>query len=185
MYLHGGSGKGNQLSSVYQDGLPEYLKSGKLEIDDAYVVIPQLPSDKKGWSDFASETEQLILYISETYKIDGSKISLTGHSMGGTGTWSLALTYPNLFSRIAPLSGSVRYSRENVNILGNLPVRAFVGSEDIVVDPESSRQMISALQKINAYAQITVFDGANHFDVPELAYLGNTGLIEWLISRNS
>lgn len=127
----------------------------------------------------------MILYISETYKIDGGKISLTGHSMGGTGTWSLALTYPNLFSCIAPLSGSVRYSRENVNILGNLPVRAFVCSEDIVVDLESSRQMISALQKINKYAQITVFDGANHFDVPELAYLGNTGLIEWLIFQNN
>jgi pimeloyl-ACP methyl ester carboxylesterase len=39
------------------------------------------------------------------YKPDNSKIYLTGHSMGGHGTWYLGATYPDHFAAIAPCAG--------------------------------------------------------------------------------
>lgn len=39
------------------------------------------------------------------YKPDPTKIYLTGHSMGGHGTWYLGATYPDKFAAIAPCAG--------------------------------------------------------------------------------
>ena len=85
--------------------------------------------------------------------------------------WQLALRYPDSFCAIAPLSGSVQASAENVSKLRSLPVWAVVGSEDAVVDPFLSVQMVEALSEQNAQAYITVIEGADHFAVPEETYL--------------
>lgn len=39
------------------------------------------------------------------FKTDASRVYLTGHSMGGHGTWYLGTTYPSLFAAIAPCAG--------------------------------------------------------------------------------
>ena len=183
VYLHGGSGKGDDLNLITAvDGFPQYLQSGQLGDVRAYVVIPQLPSTQKGWVNAAESISELIDHTVSTYKINKSNISLTGHSMGGTGTWNLACTYPSLFARIAPLSGSIRNTPDIIDNLKNIPVRAFVGSADTIVPPDSSKEVIAALKAAGGSAEITVFDGADHFSVPSLAFLDtNIDLIGWLI----
>ncbi|HEX5944473.1 MAG TPA: alpha/beta hydrolase-fold protein [Anaerolineales bacterium] len=47
----------------------------------------------------------LIQHLQEHYPIDPTRISVTGMSMGGTGTWHLAVTHPNRFAAIAPVCG--------------------------------------------------------------------------------
>ena len=164
VYLHGGSGKGDDLNLITAvDGFPQYLQSGQLGDVRAYVVIPQLPSTQKGWVNAAESISELIDHTVSTYKINKSNISLTGHSMGGTGTWNLACTYPSLFARIAPLSGSIRNTPDIIDNLKNIPVRAFVGSADTIVPPDSSKEVIAALKAAGGSAEITVFDGADHF----------------------
>lgn len=183
VYLHGGSGKGDDLNLITAvDGFPQYLQSGQLGDVRAYVVIPQLPSTQKGWVNAAESISELIDHTVSTYKINKSNISLTGHSMGGTGTWKLACTYPSLFARIAPLSGSIRNTPDIIDNLKNIPVRAFVGSADTIVPPDSSKEVIAALKAAGGSAEITVFDGADHFSVPSLTFLDtNIDLIGWLI----
>ena len=183
VYLHGGSGKGDDLNLITAvDGFPQYLQSGQLGDVRAYVVIPQLPSTQKGWVNAAESISELIDHTVSTYKINRNNISLTGHSMGGTGTWNLACTYPSLFARIAPLSGSIRNTPDIIDNLKNIPVRAFVGSADTIVPPDSSKEVIAALKAAGGSAEITVFDGADHFSVPSLTVLDtNIDLIGWLI----
>ncbi len=183
VYLHGGTGKGSDLNLITAvDGFPQYLKNGRLGDVRAYVLIPQLPSTQKGWVNAASAISELIGKTADTYKTDRNNISLTGHSMGGTGTWSLACAFPNLFARIAPLSGSVRNTSDVIGKLKNIPIHAFVGSADTVVPPSSSQEVVAALKAAGAVAEITVFDGADHFSVPSLAFLdSDIDLIGWLI----
>ena len=183
VYLHGGSGKGDDLNLITAvDGFPQYLQSGQLGDVRAYVVIPQLPSTQKGWVNAAESISELIDHTVSTYKINRNNISLTGHSMGGTGTWNLACTYPSLFARIAPLSGSIRNTPDIIDNLKSIPVRAFVGSADTIVPPDSSKEVIAALKAAGGSAEITVFDGADHFSVPSLTFLDtNIDLIGWLI----
>ena len=185
VYLHGGSGRGsdlNQITSV--DGFPQYLQKGQLGNVRAYVLIPQLPSSQNDWASAGNAVYQLIQSTVNTYHINSNNISLTGHSLGGAGTWSLACLYPQLFARIAPLSGYINVTPDNINKLKNIPVKAFVGSADKVVSPSTSLEAITVLKRMNAQADITVFSGADHASVPRLTYLDSSiDLIDWLINK--
>ena len=181
VYLHGGSGRGDDLELITGvDGFPKYIQDGTLSCN-AYIIFPQCPSSQKSWKTMGGKIESLIDYTCAGFNLNKSKVSLTGHSMGGTGTWTLALDKPELFYKIAPMSGSVTVSEKNLTILAALPVWAFVGDDDKIVSPDTSIAMIEALQTAGADAKLTVFEGADHFAVPGLGYLGSD-VINWLIS---
>ncbi len=178
LYLHGGSGKGSGLNAVLEaESLPRFLQEGQIA-PDAYVIMPQLPANCKGWSDRTAQLLQLLDDIKAQYPI--ACTALTGHSMGGTGCWELALAHPEAFCAAAPLSGSVQLTEQNLTALQSLPVWAVVGSADTIVKPDASEQFIAALQQKNPNARLTVCEGATHFDVPQ-TYLDSTlGLLDWL-----
>ena len=44
-------------------------------------------------------------YLKDSYNIDTRRIYLTGHSMGGYGTWRTASLYPERFAAIVPICG--------------------------------------------------------------------------------
>ena len=184
VYLHGGHGKGSDLSVLTgTDGFPQYLADGLLGDVPAYVLIPQLPADQRGWKPAAETVMRLIDKVCKENHIDRSRVSLTGHSMGGTGTWDLALAYPDVFSRIAPMSGSVDTTPETLALLKDMPVWAFVGEVDVVVRPESSERFVAALEQQNADAQITVLPETDHVGVPQKVWLKHGAeLLDWLLA---
>ena len=186
VYLHGASGRGEDLDLVLADeDFPKYLQSGELGDVQAYVLIPQLPSGLRSWSDISDSLYSLIQKIVSDFSIDIENISLAGFSMGGTGVWELAVEYPDLFARIAPLAGSARGVLEYASLLKEIPVRAFVGADDTVITPNSSKQMVAKLQNAGADAQITVLDGADHVSIPSLVYHDESvRLVGWLLGAD-
>ena len=102
--------------------------------------------------------------------------------MGGTGTWGVAAAYPATFAKIAPCSGSINNTTLNVNKLKNVPVRAFVGADDTIVSPDSSINFVASLKEAGADAEVTIFEGAGHFDIPALVYQDeDIGILDWLL----
>ncbi len=186
VYLHGASGRGEDLKLVVADeDFPKYLQSGELGDVRAYVLIPQLPADLRSWSDIDDSLYSLIQKTVSDLSIDTENISLAGFSMGGTAVWELAAEYPDLFARIAPLAGSARGVLEQVSALQEIPVRAFVSADDTVITPNSSEQMVVELKKAGADAQITVLDGADHASVPSLVYHDESNrLVNWLVGTD-
>ncbi|MCC5908392.1 MAG: prolyl oligopeptidase family serine peptidase [Balneolaceae bacterium] len=58
------------------------------------------------WEDWGRMDALEVLEIAkEIYNPDPQRIYLTGHSMGGHGTWYLGATYPNYWAAIAPAAG--------------------------------------------------------------------------------
>lgn len=181
LYLHGGSGKGDDLELITAgDGLPRYLQEGEIA-PRAYVLIPQLAANYRGWVDAGDAVMELVGYVEGLYGIDENRVSLTGHSMGGTGAWQMALKYPDAFSCVAPMSGSIRMDQASVAALKDVPVWAFVGNKDNIVSPAYSIEFVRALKAAGADAQITVIQGADHFAVPG-AYL-TSGVLYWLAAH--
>lgn len=182
IYLHGGTNKRADVSQLLTtDGFPKYLYEGFYGDLRAYVAIPKLDNQYKGWADISDQIRDLIKTIHADYMIDMGKVSLTGHSMGGTGVFQLQTKLPNTFACIAPASGSAQNNEMNLAALSKTKVWAFVGTEDTVVNPDSSRKMIQALSAMGANAKITELSGATHFDVPALVYK-NEELIDWLVN---
>lgn len=186
VYLHGASGRGEDLNLVVADeDFPKYLQSGELGDVRAYVLIPQLPADLRSWSDISDSLYSLIQKTVSDLSIDTENISLAGFSMGGTAVWELAAEYPDLFAKIAPLAGSARGVLEQFSVLQEIPVRAFVGAADTVIASNSSEQMVAELKKAGADAQITVLDGADHVSVPSRVYHDESiRLIDWLVGTD-
>ena len=181
VYLHGGSGKGSDLELLTNvDGFPQYVKNGRIA-PRAYILFPQCPADQMGWNTLGGKIENLIAHTCEQFGLDTDRVSLTGHSMGGTGTWSIALAKPYLFYKVAPMSGSVKLEESNIAALSHLPIWAVVGDADTIVDPQSSIDMVEALQAAGGNVKLTVLEGADHFAVPALGYL-SSGVVGWLIS---
>ena len=184
VYLHGGSGRGDDLELVMEaESLPKFLRDGDLALS-AYVVMPQLPSGEAGWNGVTEGLAELIDAVVEDCGADAGRVSLTGHSMGGTGAFAVAAAMPERFSCAAPLSGSVRDTREMRAALSDLPVWAIAGAQDDVVDPAAARDFLAALRAVNPDARYTEVEDAGHFDLPARAYLdGEVGLVRWLLSH--
>ncbi len=184
VYLHGGSGRGDDLELVMEaESLPKFLRDGDLALS-AYVVMPQLPGGEAGWDGVTEGLAELIDAVVEDCGADAGRVSLTGHSMGGTGAFAVAAALPGRFSCAAPLSGSVRDTREMRAALADLPVWAIAGAQDDVVDPAAARDFLAALRAVNPDARYTEVEEAGHFDLPARAYLdGEIGLVRWLLSH--
>ncbi len=185
LYLHGGSGKpkseeGDLSLLTKGDGLPKFAQEDKISAN-SYIVFPQLPYGKRGWSDVKSDLLLFLDEVSSGLKCNKERISITGHSMGGKGTWDIALSCPNAFYKVAPLSGNVTLDDANLAKLENKPVWAFVGTEDTIVDPQSSIDFINALSKTNPEAKITIIEGYTHFDVPNVYLSSEYNLLSWLV----
>lgn len=185
VYLHGGHSKGDDLSLLTDtDGFPQYLADGLLGDVPAYVLMPQLPADQSGWKAADETAMELIDKVCTETGADRSRISLTGHSMGGTGTWDLALLHPDVFSRIVPMSGSIRTTPETLSTLSGIPVWTFVGEDDKVVKPNAAEQFIAALKRQDHDACITVFPDTDHAGVAQKAWLENgQTLLNWLTQK--
>ncbi|RLE94858.1 MAG: hypothetical protein DRN04_02085 [Thermoprotei archaeon] len=123
---------------------------------------------------------EVLREVKKKYSVSSKQVYLTGHSMGGYGTWLIGLRYPHLFAAIAPLSssGEIRYidkipgafrklyeSYNPVNFIENalnLPVFISHGSEDKIVPVEASRKMYSLLRKLGYQVVYEEIPGKGH-----------------------
>ena len=182
VYLHGVAAKGDDPEQLLKnDDFVRWLEDGQFGDLPAYVLIPQLPSAQKDWITATDAVVGMIRQTAEEYAVDSANISLTGFSIGGAGTWFIGATHAGLFSRIAPLSGSIKPTERMLDALSGLPIRAFTGSADTVVTPQSIRDCAASLQERGADIQVTEYEGASHTDVPIKAYF-ESDLLMWLIN---
>ena len=143
-YLHGRSVSGTDLNRIKRYGLPYFLERGKKI--DFIVIAPQCPWGKN----WASENWFDTIYseVCSNYRVDTSKVYLTGMSLGGFGTWELANRYPHTFAAIAPLCGGAK--DEWAENLSHLPIWVFHGAKDALVPVSRSDHMVKVLQTLEA-----------------------------------
>ena len=174
--LHGAGERGEDTSLVEVHGVAKYVAAG-LKLD-AIVIAPQCPSDWV-WSNLTVELKELIDSVVSEYSVDTDRISLTGLSMGGFGTWEMGISYPAFFSALAPVCGGGMSWR--AKLIGSTPVWAFHGDADTVVPPENSHMMVKALRAAGGNVKLTIFGGVGHNSWVN-AY-EDTRVIEWLLEQ--
>jgi len=162
IYLHGGSDRGNDLNKLYSSGIPDQIYRGR---NFPFIVIsPQCPCcirwETENWF------EPFFKEIVGRYRIDISRVYLTGYSLGGSGTWYLAIRYPGLFAAIAPVSGFTSrngFIYRHVKRLNDMPVWAFHGKMDMTVPYEETERIVKNLQKYNRHLQFTTDPDIGHW----------------------
>lgn len=176
VYLHGAGERGEDFEKVYRHSLPHYIQNG--ESFPAVILVPQCPA-RVVWNNLVFGLKELIDYVIQEYRIDLHRVSITGQSMGGFGTWEMGLTYSNFFSCIAPVCGGGMSWR--CSNLKNTPVWAFHGDADEVVPPQFSYDMVDAVNRSGGTARLTILHGVGHEGWDFIFH--ETRLVDWLISQ--
>ncbi len=174
LHLHGAGERGDDLQKVRTFGLCRVcIRNPKFPF---IVVSPQCPENEFWRNDVLFA---LLDEIGGKYNVDPDRVYVTGASMGGYGTWSLAAHEPNRFAAIAPICG--RAAGLWAWTLTTLPIWVFHGELDPVVPLDESRRMIEILRQVGNVAKFTIYPLALH-DVWTRTYRG-TELFGWFLKH--
>ena len=177
LFLHGAGERGeDQLDRVLVHGPPKLIAQGKHF--PFIVVSPQCKTG--GWWE-AAELRELVDHLESTYKIDPQRLYVTGLSMGGFGTWSMALHEPTRYAAIAPICGGGNAIAVKYISPIQTPIWAFHGDSDNAVPLSESEEMVEAVQQRGGKAKLTVYPNVGH-DSWTQTY-DNPKLYEWLESH--
>jgi predicted peptidase len=179
LFLHGsGETKGGKQTPV-QVGIGPAIK--KREKDFPFiVVIPQ--SEKRTWkadSDDAKRALAILDEVAKEYKVDSKRQILTGLSMGGYGTWSIAAAHPNRWAAIVPICGGG--DPKDAEKIKAIPTWGFVGDKDSDRIVKGMKDMMDALKTAGAEPKYTVYPGVGH-NSWDNAY-GTDELYKWLLEQ--
>ena len=156
-------------------GPPKLIEAGK---NFPFIVVsPQCPQGR-WWEPV--ELAALLDEIVEKYKVDQDRIYVTGLSMGGFGTWSLAAYQPAL----SPPSCRfvVAVTPLTMRLFAYHPVWVFHGAKDPVVPLERSEKMVEALKKSGGIVKFTVYPEARQTPGPRPMPIPQ--LYKWLLQRS-
>jgi predicted peptidase len=177
MYLHGGSRRGDDVEKLREPGwgLPALLEKKK---SFPFIVVSPLCPIGEFWTD----TEALMALldgIEKRYSVDLSRVYLTGHSMGGFGTWYLAYQHPDRFAAIAPMSAPFVVTAW-ADRLKKMPIWAFHGSDDKLVPIGGDQDLVDELHRLGNDVRFTVLPGRDHgiLDIYE-----NDQLYSWFLEH--
>jgi len=174
LFLHGAGERGHDLERVKRHGVPRRLEEG-LELP-CIVVAPQCPPDQ-WWSPDALIA--LLDRICDEYPVDRDAQVVTGLSMGGLGTWTLAAACPDRFSAIAPVCGPYTYVHKQP--LARVPTWCFHGALDEVVSVQDSIRMVQQVRAQGGNVRFTVYPDADHDSWTET--YANPALYAWLLAQ--
>jgi predicted peptidase len=167
VFLHGAGECGSDGLKPTQIGLGPAL-SAHPERWPFVVVFPQKPREDEEWE----EREDLVLAaldsVRREFRVDDARIALTGMSQGGHGTWLIGARRTGLWSCLAPVCGYGR-ARTVAARVARLPVWAFHGLADDLVDPRDTEQIVEGIRAERGRlgldpqaARMTLYPNANH-----------------------
>ena len=197
IFLHGSGERGNDNESQLKWGVMKFATDQAMSMYPAIVIAPQCPANQK-WSNFKSKDNsremqlqatpskpmellyQLIQQLIKTSSVDTNRIYITGLSMGGYGTFDAISRYPHLFAAAVPVCGGGDTSK--AALIAHIPIWIFHGSEDAVVNPLFSVDMLSALINVHAHPGFTMLPETGHFSW--IAAYNDPLMIEWMFRQH-
>lgn len=181
LFLHGRGESGDDLTLLKRHGVARVVEEAT---DFPFATIsPQCPAGTD-WSEHHSSLIGLLDEVRSVHAVDPNRVYLTGLSMGGRGTWQLAVDHPEKFAAIAPVCGRVLDVAdvfERLTALERLPVWAFHGAKDPVVPVENTQRIVSALRAHGSNVRLTVYPDAGH-DCWTQTY-ANPDLYAWFLEH--
>jgi predicted peptidase len=195
LFLHGAGERGddNKMQLLY---FPELMASdANREKYPCYLLAPQCREGKKwvdvDWSapksspqsDLGEEARAVLGMLDETerkYPVDRNRVYLTGLSMGGYGSWALAIQDPQRWAAVVPICGGA--DETQASKLVGVPIWAFHGSDDKAVPVERSQKMIAAIRAAGGSPKYSELPGVGHNSWTP-AYTDPEGVIPWMFGQ--
>ena len=180
LFLHGSGERGDDGHAQTTAGLGPWLRRNA-DTFPALVVMPQVPHDEE-WT--GTNTRMALAALDAAtaeFGGDRRRTYATGMSMGGYGTWEVALAAPQRFAALVPVCGGVLAPRPErptllvtalageadpyaalVRRLSHVPSWMFHGALDELVRPDDDRRVAAAAKQAGAPFRYTEYPDGNH-----------------------
>ena len=175
IFLHGSGSAIEDIEKIRMGGPPKMFEEG---LDSKFLLLaPQLHANLP-WD--VERVLALIQKVSKEYKVDSTRIYLTGLSRGGFGAWELAVTNPDMFAAVAPIAardipGVERLTQSNIWI--------FHGQDDDGVPWQGSQYMYNRLKNVKANVKLSLFENVGH-NAWDQAY-NSDEFWQWLLAQKN
>jgi predicted esterase len=165
LFLHGAGERGVDGQLPAKVGLGKAIRAREKTFP-FIAVFPQCRAKGPavvGWKADGADAQRALRMLSEveaTWPVDPDRIILTGLSMGGFGTFSIAAKHPDRWAAIVPICGGGDVA--TAKSFAHLPCWCFHGANDRVVKADLSRRMVAALKEAGGEPKYTEFAGVDH-----------------------
>jgi predicted peptidase len=197
LFISGAGQFGNGASDLpllLNDGVAQLIDEGKFPStfkvngkEFTFIVFtPQLR-----WWPSTSSIEACIEYAKKTYRVDSTRIYISGLSMGGMLACDLGAEIPAKLAAIVPMAGVSKdydvVAKSRQIALGNLPVWAFHSADDQVFEVNRVRNFITDINSFrpSVSAKLTVWPTGGHdawTRALDPAYKeGGLNMYEWML----
>jgi len=176
VFLHGAGEADRNLSGMWKHG-PQFHMLNDVHLREWFPFVNICPIHDNTPTT-ARAIVQLVDFLESRCRIDPERMYMTGFSLGGTSTWTIAEAGPDRFAAIAPICGRVAYAETAGEKLKYVKTWAICGDRD---GPffQGTQQMVAALQQVGADIQTTYVPGHAH-DVWPL-YFKEQRFYDWFL----
>jgi predicted peptidase len=105
---------------------------------------------------------QLLDHIQTAYAVDAQKTLITGYSMGGIGTWYLAIHHQDLFAAALPMAS--RPPSAAVDVDWHIPLYIIHSRRGELFPLEPVETAVSQLKAQGTDVDLTVVDTVTHYE---------------------
>ena len=170
IFLHGSGEVGNNslvnpkaLDSLLKLGPPLMIKQGKW--NPKYPMVVASPQTSEEWWD-PIKVAKFIEYVTVTYRVNPTRIYITGLSMGGSGIYDLITTQGSA-SHIAaavPIVGGGVLNQDGVKKAAGIPLWAFHATGDLIIPPDFDIAIVKAINGLHpaVQAKLTMYPVVTH-----------------------
>jgi pimeloyl-ACP methyl ester carboxylesterase len=171
LFIHGIGELGTTLSRMNCCGLPHHLRYGTFPpnfnvggVNYSFIVIA--PQFKVRPS--AAQIQSVIDYAKRRWRIDDTRVYVTGLSMGGGSTWDYAAVYGQNAAAIVPVCGGTKPTTTIATSIAskNLPIWGLYSTADQVVPAQWGRDFFSWIDARNttfaSKTKLTIWTDVSH-----------------------
>jgi predicted peptidase len=186
VFLHGAGEAGTDGAGVlaHGPGMEVQRQAGsKFANEFPFILVcPQCPPRGERWDQPAMLKGVIALLddLQAKVRIDPERTYVTGLSMGGKGTWLLAMEAPERFAAIAPMAADT-LDPKGAARLRYPSVWAIDGAEDFGGGPENNKKMVDMINAAGGDAKVTIVPHEGHFVWP--AFYADPKFYEWLLTH--
>jgi dienelactone hydrolase len=171
IFIHGIGELGTSLSRMNCCGLPYHLKTQTFPPEFVvngvrYSFIVMAPQFK--WRPSAADVQSVIDYAKRRFRVDDTRVYVTGLSMGGGSTWDYSAVYGQNAAAIVPVCGGTKPTTTLAQRIAgkNLPIWGLYSSSDAVVPVSWGYDFFRWIDQYNtgfaSKTKLTVWSGVTH-----------------------
>ena len=172
--FHGSGSRGTNINKIKANSFFEKTKN---TVHKFITVAPQC--HENSWIDLWENVKMMVEEILLWDFCDTDRVYAIGPSMGGYAVWQIAISMPHTFAAIVPICCGGMYW--NADRLKNIPVWAFHGMKDEIIDYKDSQRMVEAVNDCGGNARLTIYPYAGH-EIWSDVY-ADEDVFSWMLSQ--